>query len=112
MACVRLQSTMWHFWKDIRGSSWDESLLIRLKGCNVILYTHPKTVSMYEKMGFRRQKTGMAIYNGNAESLKWMEDIGFLLEEGYRFGDNDYERQPYVSPRSIRQEQEKQNQTA
>ena len=79
---------------------------------NVILYTHPKTVSMYEKMGFRRQKTGMAIYNGNAESLKWMEDIGFLLEEGYRFGDNDYERQPYVSPRSIRQEQEKQNQTA
>ena len=23
-----------------------------------------------------------------------------LLEEGYRFGDNDYERQPYVSPRS------------
>lgn len=29
-----------------------------------------------------------------------------LLEEGYRFGDNDYERQPYVSPRSIRQEQE------
>lgn len=34
-----------------------------------------------------------------------------LLEEGYRFGDNDYERQPYVSPRSIRQEQEKQNQT-
>ena len=36
---------------------------------NVILYTHPKTVSMYEKMGFRRQKTGMAIYNGNAESL-------------------------------------------
>lgn len=34
-----------------------------------------------------------------------------VLEEGYRFGDNDYERQPYVSPRSIRQEQEKQNQT-
>ena len=30
--------------------------------------------------------------NGNAESLKWMEDTGFLLEEGYRFGDNDYER--------------------
>ncbi|MFR9082218.1 MAG: hypothetical protein ACLVJG_07400 [Coprococcus comes] len=58
------------------------------------------------------QKTGMAIYNGNAESLKWMEDTGFLLEEGYRFGDNDYERQPYVSPRSIRQEQEKRNQTA
>ena len=38
------------------------------------------------------QKTGMAIYNGNAESLKWMEDTGFLLEEGYCFGDNDYER--------------------
>ena len=75
------------------GRKLIDSLLEQVKGCNVILYTHPKTVSMYEKMGFRRQKTGMAIYNGNAESLKWMEDIGFLLEEGYRFGDNDYERQ-------------------
>lgn len=61
---------------------------------------------MYEKMGFRRQKTGMAIYNGNADSLKWMEDTGFLLEEGYRFGDNDYERQPYVPPRSVRKQKE------
>ncbi len=94
------------------GRKLIDSLLEQVKGCNVILYTHPKTVSMYEKMGFRRQKTGMAIYNGNAESLKWMEDTGFLLEEGYRFGDNDYERQPYVAPRSIRQQQEKQNQTA
>ena len=74
------------------GRKLIDSLLEQVKGCNVILYTHPKTVSMYEKMGFRRQKTGMAIYNGNAESLKWMEDTGFLLEEGYRFGDNYYER--------------------
>ena len=88
------------------GRKLIDSLLEQVKGCNVILYTHPKTVSMYEKMGFRRQKTGMAIYNGNADSLKWMEDTGFLLEEGYRFGDNDYERQPYVPPRSVRKQKE------
>ena len=28
---------------------------------------------MYEKFGFRRQKTGMAIYQGNADDLKRME---------------------------------------
>lgn len=68
-----------------------ESILEQVKGCNVILYTHPQTVAMYEKFGFRRQKTGMAIYQGNAEDLERMERVGFILPEGYRFGDNEYE---------------------
>ena len=71
-----------------------------------------KKASRGQKAEIIHKAMGQLSGNGNAESLKWMEDIGFLLEEGYRFGDNDYERQPYVSPRSIRQEQEKQNQTA
>ena len=71
-----------------------------------------KKASRGQKAEIIHKAMGQLSGNGNAESLKWMEDTGFLLEEGYRFGDNDYERQPYVSPRSIRQEQEKQNQTA
>ena len=31
--------------------------------CNVVLYTHPNTVSWYEEQGFRRMKTGMALYH-------------------------------------------------
>lgn len=66
-------------------------LLDQLKGCNVILYTHPQTIALYEKFGFRRQKTGMALYSADSEHLNWMEDTGFLLPEGYRFHDNYWE---------------------
>lgn len=83
-----------------RGSQWGraiiESLLEQVKGCTVILYTHPQTLAMYEKFGFRRQKTGFVIFNKSEEELKWMEEEGFLLPEGYRFHDNPYERKPYV----------------
>lgn len=74
------------------GRAIIESLLDQVRGCNVILYTHPKTVELYERLGFRRQKTGMAIYAESEEKVQWMEDIGFLLPEGYRFGDNEYEQ--------------------
>lgn len=69
-----------------------ESILEQVRGCNIILNTHPRTVAMYEKFGFRRQKTGMAIYQGNADDLKRMEKTGFLLPEGYRFSDNELGR--------------------
>ena len=73
------------------GRKLIDSILKQVEGCNVILYTHPRTVALYEKLGFRRQKTGMAIYQGNAEDLKRMETVGFILPEGYRFHDNEYE---------------------
>jgi ribosomal protein S18 acetylase RimI-like enzyme len=70
-----------------------ESLLRQVKGCTVTLYTHPKTVGMYEKFGFRRLKTGMVIFEAGEEELEWMEDTGFVLPKKYRFGDNEYERE-------------------
>ena len=60
-------------------------LLDQLKGQNIILYTHPRTVSLYEKMGFRRSKTAMCRFAGSEESLNWMDREGFLLPEKYRF---------------------------
>lgn len=74
------------------GRAIIESLLEQVKGCTVALYTHPKTVAMYEKFGFRRQKTGMVIYEADAKEVKWLEEEGFLLPKGYRFGDNAYEQ--------------------
>ncbi len=61
------------------------ALLEQLKGQNIILYTHPRTVALYEKMGFRRNKTAMCIFDVEKEKQEWMEQEGFLLPENYRF---------------------------
>ena len=39
-----------------------DELLKQVKGCNVILYTHPKHYGLYEHWGFSRLKTGYAFY--------------------------------------------------
>ncbi len=42
-------------------------LLSRLEGCNVILYAAPGKEGFYQTLGFRRMKTGMALFvNGDA----------------------------------------------
>ncbi len=69
-----------------------ESIVEQVKHCNIILYTHPQTIAMYEKFGFRRQKSGMAIYHGDKEDLQRFEEVGFILPEGFRFHDNKYEK--------------------
>lgn len=68
-----------------------EFLLDQVKGQNVILYTHPRTVTLYEKMGFRRNKTALCIFQGSEDSLNWMKKEGFLLPVKYRFVD-EYDR--------------------
>lgn len=68
-----------------------DSVLEQLKGQTVILYTHPQTVAMYEKFGFRRQKTGFVLFAGGKERVDRMEEMDFLLPEGYRFGNPDYD---------------------
>lgn len=39
-----------------------DELLKQVKGCHVILYTHPKRIGLYEHWGFSRMKTGYARY--------------------------------------------------
>lgn len=51
-------------------------LIAQVKDFNIILYTHPSTVALYEKFGFRKMKTGMAIYK--EEKLPFMEAEGFI----------------------------------
>ncbi|MDR1769212.1 MAG: GNAT family N-acetyltransferase [Hungatella sp.] len=69
------------------GRKLIELLLDQVRGQNVILYTHPRTVALYEKMGFQRNKTAMCRFCGSEESLNWMDKEGFLLPEKYRFVD-------------------------
>lgn len=51
-------------------------LIEQVKQCNIILYTHPNTVDFYEKLGFLKMKTGMAMYQkDHLEELKKMSFI-------------------------------------
>lgn len=69
------------------GREMIERLLAQLEGQNIILYTHPKNIALYEKFGFRRNKTAMCIFANAADHLEWMEKTGFFLPEHYRFED-------------------------
>ncbi|MDP4179138.1 MAG: GNAT family N-acetyltransferase, partial [Bacillota bacterium] len=51
-------------------------LIEQVSQCNIILYTHPKTVSLYEHIGFRRMKTGMAMYQ--KEHINEFEEMNFI----------------------------------
>ena len=52
------------------------SLVKQVSHCNIILFTHPDTVSLYEHLGFRRMKTGMAMYQ--QEKLSELEKMNFI----------------------------------
>lgn len=77
-----------------------ETLLEQVKGQNIILYTHPKTVALYERLGFRRNKTALCSFSGDKESIDWMSKEGFFLPENYRFVD-EYGREDmnYKAPK-------------
>lgn len=58
------------------GKKIIDELIEQVKQCNIILYTHPKTIEFYEKLGFSKMKTGMAIYN--KDHLEELKNMGFI----------------------------------
>ncbi|MNC61294.1 Acetyltransferase (GNAT) family protein [compost metagenome] len=44
--------------------------------CSVVLYTHPDTISWYEEQGFRRMKTGLALYH--PDRISELTGMGFI----------------------------------
>ena len=67
------------------------SLINQLKGQHIFTYTHPQTVSFYERLGFNRSKQAFkyALFN-DEEELNRMEQIGFYLPRGYKFEEEFY----------------------
>ena len=53
-----------------------DEILTRLAGCNVVLYTHPKHLGLYEHWGFRRMRTSYAKF----EREEYFEQEGFFEE--------------------------------
>ena len=52
-----------------------KSILSRISNCNVILYATPGKEGFYQKLGFRKMKTGMAHFK-KSESMKEREFTG------------------------------------
>ncbi len=44
------------------------AILARISSCNVILYAAPGKETFYQRLGFRRMHTGMALFN-NADAM-------------------------------------------
>lgn len=61
-------------WGRGLGKKIVDELLEQVKGCNVVLYTHPKHVGLYEHWGFRTLKTAYAHF----ENEQYFVDAGFL----------------------------------
>lgn len=58
------------------GKEIINQLISQVEQCNIILYTHPNTVNFYEKLGFLKMQTGMAIYQKeHIEDLKKMKFV-------------------------------------
>lgn len=53
-----------------------EHLVEQVKECNIILYTHPQTVKLYQHLGFDLMKTGLAKYQ--LASKPNMQKMGFI----------------------------------
>ncbi len=47
-----------------------EKIMARLPECNVILYSNPGKEGFYEKLGFRRLKTGMALFKNRERMIE------------------------------------------
>jgi ribosomal protein S18 acetylase RimI-like enzyme len=55
------------------GNQLMKAILARLPNCNVILYAAPGKEDFYRKLGLRKMKTGMALFQNAAA----MEEKGF-----------------------------------
>ncbi|ASA23305.1 GNAT family N-acetyltransferase [Paenibacillus donghaensis] len=51
-----------------------EDLLGFVRHCNVILFTHPDKLEFYKHLGFRKMRTGLALYANEAK----VEEMGFI----------------------------------
>ena len=47
-------------WGQGLGKKIVDELLKQVEGCNVVLYTHPKHIGLYEHWGFKKLKTSYA----------------------------------------------------
>ena len=74
-AAVYEMAVVPEFQKRGIGARIMQAILERLPGCNVILYASPGKEDFYRKLGLRKMKTGMALFqNADAMAQKGFTD--------------------------------------
>lgn len=74
------------------GKAIIQDLIEQLGKRHIFTFTHPKTVSLYERMNFRRTKMAFKYVGEKLDELsKWQEENGFLLPLGFKF-ENEYDK--------------------
>lgn len=66
-----------HYHGQKLGTLLMTRIVERYRHTNIILYTHPKTVSWYKKLGFSNLNTGMIIF-GHEDNNVWFKKVGFI----------------------------------
>ena len=63
-----------------------KKIIDRLGNRHIFAYTHPRTISFYEHLGFKRSKMAFRyVRDEEREMINKMEHFGFFLPNGYRF---------------------------
>ena len=61
-------------------------LIFNLGSRHIFAYTHPRTISFYEHLGFKRSKMAFKyVREEERDSISKMENVGFFLPNGYLF---------------------------
>ena len=61
-------------------------LVLSLENRHIFAYTHPRTISFYEHLGFKRSKMAFKyVFEDEKEKVNQMEHLGFFLPNGYQF---------------------------
>lgn len=60
--------------------------VLSLENRHIFAYTHPRTISFYEHLGFKRSKMAFKyVFEDEKEKVNQMEHLGFFLPNGFRF---------------------------
>lgn len=65
-----------HLHRQQYGRLIIDKLVEQIKHCNIILYTHPQTIKLYQHIGFHLMKTGLVRYGSDQHEI--MKSMGFI----------------------------------
>ena len=85
------------------GKETVKRLINSLGKRHIFLYTHPRTISFYEHLGFKRTKMAFKyVSEDNKEIIDKLEHVGFFLPNGFRF-ENEVDNKT-INKREVKKE--------
>ena len=74
------------------GKDIVNKLVEKLENRLILAFTHPRTISFYEHLGFNRLKNAFKyVKHSDSERIDFQEKAGFFLPNGYKY-ENEFEK--------------------